>query len=81
MPGKAAKIVITERQQLLLQEMASSLCIQVRLAERAAIILLAFEGVQNQEIGIGGTSSRRARAVRSFPPRRRAGTSTAGSAT
>lgn len=50
MPGKAAKIVITERQQLLLEEMASARCIQVRLAERAAIILLAFEGLQNQEI-------------------------------
>ena len=50
MPGKAAKIVITERQQLLLEEMASARCIEVRLAERAAIILLAFEGLKNQEI-------------------------------
>lgn len=42
MPGKASKIVITERQQLLLEEMASARRIEVRLAERAAIILLAF---------------------------------------
>ena len=44
MPGMAAKVVITERQQLLLQTMAFSRCCPRGLAHRAEIILLAFDG-------------------------------------
>ncbi len=50
MPGLAAKVVITERQQQMLQTMAFSRCCPQGLAHRAEIILLAFEGFQNEEI-------------------------------
>jgi len=46
----AAKVVITERQQLLLQTMAFSRCCPRGLAHRAEIILLAFDGLTNEEI-------------------------------
>jgi len=50
MPGKAAKILITERQQAVLQTMTrSSTCPQAR-AQRARLILLAFAGSDNQGI-------------------------------
>jgi putative transposase len=50
MPGKAAKVIITERQQQMLQTMAFSRCCPQGLAHRAEIILLAFEGLNNEEI-------------------------------
>ena len=50
MAGKAAKVVITERQQDVLQKLARATTIAVRLQQRAQIILLAFEGKLNQEI-------------------------------
>lgn len=50
MPGMAAKVVITERQQSMLQTMAFSRCCPQGLAHRAEIILLAFEGLKNEEI-------------------------------
>ena len=50
MPGMAAKVIITERQQQMLQSMAFSRCCPQGLAHRAEIILLAFEGLQNEEI-------------------------------
>lgn len=50
MPGKAAKIVITERQEVLLRELAVGRRSEVRLAQRARIILLAFEKHTNEEI-------------------------------
>ena len=50
MPGMAAKVVITERQQQVLQTMACSRLCPQGLAHRAAIILLAFEGLTNDEI-------------------------------
>jgi len=46
----AAKVVITERQQEMLQTMAFSRCCPRGLAHRAEIILLAFEGLQNEAI-------------------------------
>lgn len=52
MPGKAAKVVITERQQSVLQEIASARTSEVRMSERARIVLLAFEGYKNEEIGL-----------------------------
>ena len=50
MPGKAAKVVITERQQAALQRMSVSTVIAVRLRQRARIILAAFAGLRNEEI-------------------------------
>jgi transposase len=50
MPGSAAKLVITERQQTVLRQMAAAPTSPVRLAQRANIILQAFEGKENQVI-------------------------------
>jgi transposase len=50
MPGKAAKIVITERQQEILQTLRNAVTAPARLRQRAALILLAFEGRRNDEI-------------------------------
>ena len=50
MPGKAAKIVVTERQLQTLKTMiASSTCPQ-GVAQRARMILLAFAGRSNESI-------------------------------
>jgi putative transposase len=46
----AAKVIVTERQQQMLQTMAFSRCSPQGLAHRAEIILLAFEGLKNEEI-------------------------------
>jgi hypothetical protein len=51
MPGKAAKVVITERHQSVLQEIAAARTSEVRMSQRARIILLAFEGLKNEEVG------------------------------
>lgn len=50
MPGKAAKIVVTERQMEVLEEIVASRTAQVRLVQRAKIILLAFEKHNNEEV-------------------------------
>lgn len=50
MAGKAAKVIITERQQAILLEWSRSQTVPYRLRQRAQIILLAFEGRLNQEI-------------------------------
>lgn len=50
MPGSAAKLVITERQQLVLRQIAAAPTSPVRLAQRARIILQAFERTENQTI-------------------------------
>lgn len=50
MPGMAAKVVISERQQHVLQTMAFSRSCAKGLAHRAEIILLAFEGHKNEDI-------------------------------
>ncbi len=50
MPGKAAKVVMTERQDEILRAMIASRTAPVRLIERAQIIRLAFEKKLNQEI-------------------------------
>lgn len=48
MPGKAAKIIVTERQLATLKTMtASSTCPQ-GVAQRARMIILAFEGETNE---------------------------------
>lgn len=57
MPGSAAKVVITERQQEVLQDLVHGRTTPVRLQQRATIVLRAFAGVDNadiaQEIGLG----------------------------
>jgi putative transposase len=50
MPGMAAKVIISERQQEMLQTMAFSRACPQGLAHRAEIILLAFEGLKNEDI-------------------------------
>jgi hypothetical protein len=50
MPGKAAKVLITERQQEILTTMTRSRGCAQGLAQRAQMILLAFEGWENGAI-------------------------------
>lgn len=50
MPGMAAKVIITERQQEVLQAMVWSRSCPQGLAHRAEIILLAFGGLKNEAI-------------------------------
>src|SRR3954454_12204616 len=50
MPGKAAKVIITERQQEVLQTMTRSSTCPQALAQRAHMILLAFAGWDNEAI-------------------------------
>ena len=50
MPGKAAKITITERQQEILQTFSRSVTAPSQLRQRASIIVLAFDGLLNEEI-------------------------------
>jgi transposase len=57
MPGKAAKVVVTEKQQVILREFAASRSVSSCLAKRSRIILLAFDGLNNEtiqdEVGLG----------------------------
>jgi transposase len=50
MPGSAAKLLITERQQSVLRQFAAAPSSPVRLAQRAEVILRAFDGQENQAI-------------------------------
>ena len=50
MPGRAAKIIITERQQDILQSMTRSSTCPQALAQRARMILLSFDGMDNKDI-------------------------------
>jgi len=50
MSGKAAKIVITERQQEVLLKFRHATTVAKRLSQRADIILLAFQGLDNDAI-------------------------------
>lgn len=50
MPGQAAKVTITERQQVILEELSRSRSESQMIAQRARIILLAFERGLNEEI-------------------------------
>jgi transposase len=51
MSGSAAKVVITERQQQVLRKLSTATTVAKRLTQRAAVILLAFEGLDNDAIG------------------------------
>lgn len=57
MPGSAAKVLITERQQEILLDLVNSRTTPLRLVQRATIVVQAFAGVDNaeiaQEIGLG----------------------------
>ena len=50
MPASAAKLLITERQQAVLRQWVAAPTSPLRLAQRAAIILRAFDGQENQGI-------------------------------
>lgn len=50
MPGSANKLWITERQQEVLQYLRKSTTCALRLIQRATIVLLAFDGWDNQDI-------------------------------
>jgi putative transposase len=50
MPGRARKLIITERQQAILQTMTRSGTCAQAVAQRARMILLAFDGHTNQDI-------------------------------
>jgi hypothetical protein len=50
MPGKAARITITERQQEILRSYSRPTTAPSRLRQRAAIILMAFDGLLNDDI-------------------------------
>ncbi len=50
MPGKAAKVTVTERQHEILLTLSNATTAPSHLRQRAAVILLAFDGLRNQEI-------------------------------
>lgn len=52
MAGTAAKIIISERQQKLLEEFSKSRTIGKCMSQRASIILLGFTGMLNEEIAL-----------------------------
>lgn len=52
MAGTAAKVIISERQQKLLEEFSKSRTIGKCISQRASIILLAFSGMLNEEIAL-----------------------------
>jgi transposase len=59
MPGKAAKITITERQQEILRTLRNAPTAPSHLRQRAEIILLAFDGLNNPQIAAKVGLSRR----------------------
>ncbi len=50
MPGKAAKITVTERQHNILLTLRNAITAPSHLRQRAAVILLAFDGLRNEDI-------------------------------
>src|SRR5271155_4637005 len=50
MPGKAAKVTITEKQQEILEGFSRSRSEALFLIQRSTIILLAFAGLLNEDI-------------------------------
>src|SRR4051795_8232979 len=50
MPGRARKVITTEPHQAILRTMARSGTCPQALAQRARIILLAFDGLRNEDI-------------------------------
>src|SRR2546426_12218337 len=52
MAGKAAKIMVSERQQVLLEEFSKSRTTAKGVVQRATIILLGFAGLLNEAIAV-----------------------------
>jgi transposase len=52
MAGKAAKIIVSERQQVLLEEFSKSRTLGKGVVQRATIILLGFAGLLNEAIAV-----------------------------
>jgi transposase len=52
MPGKAAKITITERQRDILLTLRNAVTAPSHLRQRASVILLAFSGLRNEDIAV-----------------------------
>lgn len=52
MPGKAAKVTVTERQKVILEELSRSRSESKMIAQRAAIVLQAFDGCLNEDISV-----------------------------
>lgn len=50
MPGKAAKVTVTERQHEILLTLRNATTAPSHLRQRAAVILLAFDGLLNEDI-------------------------------
>lgn len=50
MPGRAAKVIITQQQQQVLRTMTRSSTCPQAVAQRAGMILLAFDGLDNEAI-------------------------------
>ena len=50
MPGTAAKIRISEKQQIVLQEFSRSRTVSKSVVQRAMIVLLGFQGMLNESI-------------------------------
>jgi hypothetical protein len=51
MPGKAAKIQVSEKQFEILEEIAASRTAAVRLVQRAKIVILSFAKNNNEQVG------------------------------
>jgi hypothetical protein len=52
MPGTAAKVKVTEKQLVVLQELSSSRTVAKGTSQRALIILRGFQGILNQQIAV-----------------------------
>jgi transposase len=50
MAGKAAKIIVSEKQQVVLKEFSKSRTVAKGVVQRATILLLGFAGLRNQDI-------------------------------
>ena len=50
MPGMAAKIRLTEKQLVVIEELAGSRSVSVAIGQRATIVLLGFRGMLNEGI-------------------------------
>lgn len=59
MPGRTAKVTVTERQQEILHAIRKAPTAESRLRQRATIVLLAFQGRDNSEIAAEVGLSRR----------------------
>ena len=52
MPGTAAKVTVTEKQWVILQELSRSRAVAKGIVQRALIIVLGFQGLLNEQIAV-----------------------------